>query len=235
MTLQQIKTKYKVTPHDGKYLLFDPKENSCTRFVYKYLACIEFNKGKANVVGFPQTTSLSVLEKQVAEYTQSLPFDSGYYNPMLREGLMVEMVIYDYMESIGFVLDNGYDGCGGWILKEKDVYGSSLMDKPITFRNLKNGFLRLDPTIDVSINLWLGGCEWVSVKTKRDPQAIIDGINGLLKPYLLSSGIKMVQTSDKMYNVGVDVMLNRLKDLDTISTEYRAELKEKLLKLVDTL
>ena len=239
MTLKDLKEYYSIPDykHNEKLLVHHKDTNQKSRMVHKYL-CSVTKKGHSFIVdGFKPTTKLDVLKDNINTYVNKLPYDSEYYFPLFRKSIFVHYIIHDYLESIGF--ESG--GSGGWdynnyILKRKTVYNSPSNEIHISLTGLDEDRDGVLPKT-VSINLWLGDYSWVSSTVKRNPEAIKKAIDSLLKPFFIGESVTNIESADKLKNVGeTDIFLKMVtKNLDVVSVDYKAELKIKLLELVEKL
>ena len=227
MTLKEIKQKYNVDKYNGQYLIFDPKEGSCDRFVHKYLCSLtRVSKTSFKITGTDIVISkMDSLDEQIKSFTSSLKYDSHYYNPMYKNGTFEELVIHDYLSEIGFKNDYG----NLYVLSHDNVYEEEIRDASIgiTFEKEK-----------VRLILHTGDFSFVNINCSRDIEEIKNGINSLVKPLLVSEGIKNLNASEKLGEIEkmTEMNLNVItRSMDVVSTEYKAILKEKLTQLIETM
>lgn len=234
MTINDLKANYIVNKYEKGYQLTGLTD-------LNYLVDISLNKGYAELNGYPKTKDISVLAEQIADYTSKLQFPSYCYNPRYREGLFEELAVHSYMRKIGFEEDNGWYGSGGYKLNQgKNCYGYTATKIIIHFLGLSDDFFTRDSLERNEVSIILTVDEWsfVSVKTTRNAEEIVKGIDSLIKPLLVSEGVNLVTHSDKFTNVstGMDITLNQIsQDGQMLSQEYKDTLKAKLLELAETL
>ena len=235
MTIKDLKDNYIVNKYDKGYQLTGLTD-------LNYLVDISFNKGYAELNGYPKTKDISVLAEQIADYTSKLQFPSYCYNPRYREGVFEEMAVHSYMRKIGFEDNNSWDGGnGGYKLNHGgNCYGYTATDVRITFFGLSDYFFAKDSLTrnEVQITLWLSDWSWVSIKTPRVAEEIVKGIDSLIKPLLVSEGVNLVTHSEKMTHIsnGMDITLTQISENgQLLNQEYKETLKAKLLELAETL
>lgn len=234
MTLTSLGKKFMIVEyrHDkNKFLLFNKEPATSGRSVHKYLCLIERVGNSFKLEGFDATNSIVALSKQVSKYVKSLPYDSDYFCPHFRAGLSEELIIHDYMRSLGFVSRGGDEN---YELVESNIYGYNSQNIKIYLRGI-NSLSSLSKS--VCVNLYTGESSWIEIKVKREVEEIKKGIDSLLKPLLLTEGIKNINKSDKLKNVGdVDFIINELTGSYEIgSKDFKKELKKRLQETIDNL
>jgi hypothetical protein len=247
MTLKQINNHYKLENYrenKNQFLVFSNIPGSCNRMVYKYFCLITREGAKFFVEGFEPTDKINVLKSQIEQYVASLKYDSGYFNPHFIPGLTEELIIYDYMHEIGFERPR-YTTNDVYVPSNKNIYGYKSNDITISFNGLnkwENRFSGLPKSDDlpkeVSINLWTGPYSWISVKTKREVDAIKEGIDSLLKPLLVTDSVNSFSMSEKLENatMDMDILLKKLSDsLDTSTEDFKSTLKSRLLEIAENI
>jgi hypothetical protein len=239
MTLKEINNHYRLEEYrenKNQFLVFSNIPGSGSRMVYKYFCLITREGAKFFVEGFEPTNKIDVLKSQIEQYVASLKYDSGYFNPHFVPGVTEELIIYDYMREIGFerpryAMDDVY------VPSNKNIYGYKSNDITITFNGLDKWENRSDELPkEVTINLWTGPFSWISVKTKREVEAIKEGIDSLLKPLLVTESVNSFSMSEKLENatMDVDILLKKLSDsLDTSTEDFKSTLKSRLLEIAD--
>lgn len=224
MTIKELKLEYPyIIKYEGKFLVFD---NNGKRSPYKYLASV-IKKGRSLYVeGYKPTTKMDILKKQVSHYSNSLPYDSEYYNPMYIDGYKTEIIVHDYLDSIGFEhTPIGYQ------LKRKSIYGHKATNIILSFFGL-DSFVKKD-TVDVCLST--GDYSYISITCKRDETEIIKSIDSILKPLLLTESINNIETSKNMEVENVDIILNQLNNLDFKTQHINTYLKQELQKIINKL
>jgi len=229
MTIKDLKANYIVNKYEKGYQLTGLTD-------LNYLVDITFNKGYAELNGYPKTKDVSVLAEQIADYTSKLQFPSYCYNPRYREGVFEEMAVHSYMRKIGFEIDDDYvNGSGSYKLNHgKNCYGYTATNIDISLYGLQDSL----PSNKVNIVLHLNNWTYVSIETNRNAEEIVKGIDKLLKPLLVSEGVNLVTHSEKLANVSdvMNITLTQIsQDGQMLSQEYKDTLKAKLLELAETL
>ncbi len=231
MTLKELKLEFTdIFKFDGKYHIYT---EGGRRSPYKYLASVNKKGESFWVDGFKPTTKMGILKGQIDEFVKSLPYDSEYYNPMFRAGVTEEHIMIDHLDSLGFKYDGSHwDSRSYFEYNKKSIYGHQLTDVSLSISGL-DSFNELKEM--VHINLHLGEGSWVSSKCKRTVEDMIETVDGLLKPLLVTEAVSHIQTSDKMKTVNVDMILNQLKGIDIQKSDIKDYLKSQLLEIVNTL
>jgi hypothetical protein len=239
MTLEEINNHYtleKYRENKNQFLVFSNIPGSCNRMVYKYFCLITREGKKFFVGGFEATNKIDVLKSQIEQYVASLKYDSSYFNPHFVPGVTEELIIHDYMHEIGFERPR-YTSGDIYRPSKKNIYGYKSNDITISFNGLdkwENGSDDLQK--EVTINLWTGPFSWISVKTKREVEAIKEGIDSLLKPLLITESVNSFSMSEKLENatMDVDILLKKLSySLDTSTEDFKSTLKSRLLEIAE--
>lgn len=214
---------------EDKYLISSLTEHG--RFPHKFL-CVAEKKGiKFNVVGYEPTAKIDTFKEQVSDYLSKLEYDSEYFNPMLRKGYKEIMYVHDYLTSLGFKNHHG----DIYILKPKNIYGGVTTSIHISFSGLDKSLFDEEPKDVVTIVLHTGDYSWVNVEVNRDFKSLRRGIDSVLKPLMVTEGIKILETSENMMFGGVEYIINSLRGLDITSENYTSALKNKLLEIANSL
>jgi len=235
MRLKDLKEKYNVYKHEDHIQLWSKTERGM-RMVDKYIWHIKKHTtgGYYFVEGFKPTSDMQVLESQIAQHVAKLPYASEYYVPTYRKGLTEELIIHDYMDSIGL----GKQGLSDvYMLNKKNIYGYRSTDIRITFWGLESGFGDDGVAEDISINLWTREWSWISVKCKRNVEDIKKGIQAILKPLLVTESVSLLSLAEKLDTVeDVNVMMNKFTGaLEKVSGDIKSHMKRQLLEMVEKL
>lgn len=244
-TVKELKEHYHigkyVKPSDGKgFLIYDKREGSGTRTIYKYLACLAKKGNSFGLVdnGKPikYYSNIDKIIKDVNSYVKSLEFNSEYYDPSLRDGLFEELVIYDYLIGRGFKHDLALSNNDLFILNDKTVYGSPQKSVVLSINGLSPLGKNKLPEI-ITISLYNENNSFIKIECKREVYEIISKLDSLLKPYFLYESSKNLGHSDKYNFEQFDATINAIdySTLNTLSKEYKIELKEKLKLMLDKL
>lgn len=234
MTIKELRQHFKVFPYKTKLLLFSLEEGG-GRSVHKYICSTTKQGTRFSVEGMAPTGNIDALKKNVHQHVTSLPYDSDYYSPMWRKGTFEHFVIHDYLESLGIVRAPYSDE--GYLVKVKNGYD----------HDNKLGYLHIDglsnymddPKEEVKFRFHIGEStySWVGATCKRNVEDIKKAIDSLLKPYLTTISVDTFQSSEKMLNAGdTEIYLQVLtKQMDLLTVDYKAKLKQNLLEMAEKL
>jgi hypothetical protein len=235
MTIKEIKEDYTVYKHEDHIQLWSKTEHGM-RMAYKYVWHIKKSDkyGYYFVEGFKPTNKLEELKTQIQQHLANLPYDSEYFIPTYRAGLTEELIIHDYMDSIGFS-KQGYSDT--YKVTKKNIYGYRSTDIQLTFWGLERSFGEDGVSEEVSVNLWTSDWSWVSVKCKRNVEDIKKGISAILKPLLMTESVSLLGLAENLETIeDVEVMMNQFTlSLQNIKVDMKAHLKMQLLEMADKL
>jgi len=236
MTITDINTKFQLSEfkHKGKHLLFEKEVAKTGRSVHRYLCTIGRQGNRYFVDGFKPTDKLEVLEQQVKDHVKSLLYDSDYYCPRFRDGLTEELIIHDYLESIGFKSPYHSNSQEYYELTDKNIYGFKSSDVAISIWGLDswafydNGKFNLPS--EVIVVLHTGEWSWLEVKAKREVEDIKKAIDSVLKPLYLTDSVSNVKRATLLKNASnVEMTMNKLMDSYEVGTmDFKATLKKQL-------
>jgi len=229
MTLKEISQHFKVFKWENVY-----KIHSLTiggRSVHRYLCSVEKSGTKFNVIGYKKTGSIEELKVQVVDYVLNLEYDSEYFDPAYREGIKEVHFVHDYLRDLGFK-----NKSNSYIYHPKNIYGGNTTEIIISFYGLDvfGGWDEFNPK-EIKISLSTGADSWVSLTVERNMKALQEGIDSLIKPLLLSESSRNITTADKLETVIKDMTINSISGFDIYYADYKKELKEKLLEIIDKL
>jgi len=231
MTIKEIKEDYRVYKHEDHIQLWSKTEHGM-RMPHKYVWHIKKSDkyGYYFVEGFKPTNKLEELKTQIQQHLANLPYDSEYFIPTYRAGLTEELIIHDYMDSIGFS-KQGYSDT--YTVTKKNIYGYRSTDIQITFWGLERDFGDSGVAKEVSVNLWTSDWSWVSVKCKRNVEDIKKGISAILKPLMITEGVTLLSLAENLETTeDVDVMINNLTgSLQKVQGDMKSHLKMQLLEM----
>lgn len=236
MNLTELKEHYRVFKRDGKYHLYDKKEGSGRRSVFKYLASATRTKNGYAVDGYKPTQSVKKFNKQVEAKVMSYKYDSEYYDQNYRKGLFEEHIIYDYISELGFQMNmGGFLDIDCYTLYGKDLLG----DKQPLLTLVMDGLRVIDdePKSHVKITVHKGNnSSFLRGECLREVEDIKNQINSLVKPHLLHDSIENFNAQEIIPYGNGEINLDKLKSMFNIeSKNFKAELKEHLIKLANTL
>lgn len=224
MTLQQIKDVFDLHSYGRRHDLYCKKEPG----VYlnqKYLCSIERNSfGQYSIIDQNDYhDDLDTLEKAVYDYVESLPYNSEFYNPSYRKGVFEQMVVSNYLRSLGH--KDGY-------IVLKNVYG---FDHKIHIRTNVDDYEA--QTIVVKILDHISYARWVEASCERNADEIIKTIDGLLKPYLLGNIWAQLNVVQIMSTQNVDVKEVEVDELgfEKLRQNYKQQLIQELETMLDAL
>lgn len=229
MTVKELKNEFDyVIKFNNQYHVYS---EGGKRSVYKYLATVNKKGRSLFVTGYKPTTKMQTLKEQINDFVTNLPYDSEYYDPMLRKGLKDELIVIDYLKSINFERDgyvvNNHDR---FELKKPSIYGYQATNISLFFIGFDD---KNSDKIDVQLST--GDYSWVSVKCEKDATTIIKTIDSLLKPLLVTETVSNIKMSDKMKMSDIELKLKQLKNLDIEETDMKKYLKKELLMIANTL
>lgn len=228
MTLKEIKRDFPLVLKQKKeYIVF---EEGGKRSLYKYCATLLKKKDSFCVKGFPFTKKIEKLREQIEEYHKSLKYDVEYYNPTLRAGVFEELIVHDYLRSLGFksIGDDFY------IYVVKSIYRTQVTKISICVEGLSDFPVVKD---SISISLYTGDTNtfWINTKVERDADKIILGINSLLKPLLLTEAASHIQIGSDMEMGKVEFILEQIEGMDIKRKDIKEHIKARLLEVANQL
>jgi hypothetical protein len=233
-TLRKIKKAGKTEDPKEQFILFEKKAATTGRSVHKYLCPITRNGTYFSVKGFKQTRDIQTLESNVKEYINSLPYDSDYYCPRFRDGLTEELIIHDYLGSIGFKNPFYSNSQEYYELIDKNIYGFKSANVALSIWGLDswafydNGKFNLPS--EVRVVLHTGDWSWLEVKAKREVEDIKKAIDSVLKPLYLTDSATNVKRATLLKNASnVEMTMNKLMDSYEVGTmDFKSHLKKQL-------
>lgn len=226
MTLKELQKHYKVFKHDKVYHIHSSTVGG--RYVYKYL-CSAQKKGKSfNVIGYKGTTLIEKFKNQVEDYLSKLEYDSEYFHPLYKEGIKEVHFVHDYLTNLGFKSFSS-----SYVYNSKNIFGGKTTEIALSFYGLD--VWRNFNSKEVKISLSTGRYSWTSITVKRTFKDIQEGIDSVIKPLLLSESAVNLTLADKLETVIKDYKDNSMIDYTILSTDYKKQLKEKLLEIAEKL
>jgi hypothetical protein len=216
--VQKVKEGYLLHGEGGK------------RTPYKYLATVKKKRDKFCVDGFPFTKDIGVLIEQIKEYHKTLPFDSEYYNPLYRKGVLEDLVVYDYLDSIGF----RHEGDFVYMYKPKSIYGIPVTNIGIILTGM-DYFNEVKDEVEIKLFTEGQGYTSVVTKAKRDAVEIIKGIESLLKPLLTTESLSHLELAEPMEMSDIDIALRKIEGLDIKEFDIKKHIKKRLLEIASKL
>jgi len=229
MTVKELKKEYKVIKLDGKYHIH---VLGGLRSPYKYVGTV-IKKGRSMYVeGYNPTTKIEKLKEQVDHYCKNLKYDSEYYSPLYRNGYKEYMIVYDYLDKLGFSCDSVKDGlhCE---LNRKSIFKNNITNISLSIYGLD--YMKDELNDEVTVCLNLSNWSWVSNKCARNEDAIINSIDSFLKPLLISESAQNINTSKNMQTGEIDVILNKIQNLDIKTEDIKGYLKNQLMEIHNSL
>jgi len=237
MTITDLRTRFIVDKHRSepyKFVLFKKEAETTGRSVHKYLCSITKNGSLFTVDGFEPTNKLDTIERDVETYIKSLPYDSDYYCPNWRDGLKEELIIHDYLGSIGFKNPFYSNSQDYYELIDKNIYGFKSANVAISIWGLdswefyKDGKFNLPA--EVRVVLHTGDWSWLEVKAKREVEDIKKAIDSVLKPLYLTDSATNLKRGTLLKNASdVEMTMNKLMESCEIGTmDFKSTLKKQL-------
>lgn len=248
MTLKEINKKFLISEfkHNGKYLVYEKKAATTGRSVHKYLCSIGKKGINFFVEGCKTTGKINVLERQIKDYVKSLPYDSDYYNPRYRKGLTEELIIHDYLVSLGFKNPIYSNSQFTYELTDNNIYGFKSSDIVISIWGLdawegtgrdEKGNVAFNLKDKVKVVLHTGAFSWVQIETERNVEDIKKGIDSMLKPLYITDSVANLSRSTKLKNSGdVEITMNKLMEsYDIGSSDFKETMKKQLQETLASL
>ena len=232
MTLKELKKHYYIYKRDSEYRICSLTEHG--RSPYKYLCSATKLGNKMGVIGYGLTSNLNVFKEQVKDYLSKLEHNSEYFNPDFRKGLKEELFVHDYMSELGF--KNSYNN--HYKYNSEDIYGGKSFSIQLSFDNLDVMKFWDKPGLpeNTEINLWIDNFSWTRTKVPRTFEGLKKGIDGILKPLLLTESLKAFELAEKLGDEGIELTMNMLTtNYEFTSRDFKAELKQRLLDLAEKL
>jgi len=177
MTLKDIEKEYIIRKYEDKYLV-SSKEVGNSRMVHKYLCSLTKVKNGFVVGGFSAAKNIETLKSNIEQYVKELGYDSEYDYPIWKKGLKEDLMVHDYLTSIGFRNKNGES----YTSTIESIYGGEISEIRLWFRGLDPHGCNELPA-EVKICASTESFAWTEVKVKRDFDSIKGGIKSLLRPF----------------------------------------------------
>jgi len=198
MKVSQIKNYYYTVSEDRNNIIhiYEKGVSHYTRSVHRYLATIlKVKTGKYIVKDSdtPETSNFETLKDYIKLKSKSFEYDSGYYDPMYRKGILEQFVVIDILTDLGFesVTQDKF------ILEFEDIYTKRNM----IVEMFLDGLPAFDNKDEIIINININDYKWISTSVKKDIKTIINKINGFIYPLLLDSTTKYFTFLEK-FNMG---------------------------------
>lgn len=243
-TVKELKEHYRMfkLPSDGSYLVYNKNEGSGQRSVYKYLCSLNKKGGSFSIHNENKYHSnIDKIIQSINDYIKNLEFDSEYYDRSLRDGVFEEHIVHDYLIDKGFIHDLGIGSeMDVYTLKDKTIYGNTQKSIVLIINDLKSFSYQYKHNKlpeNISISIHNDDNSFIKTKCKREVHEIIAKIDSLLKPYFIYESSKNIQHSEKFNFEQFDATINTIdyNTLNTLTKEYKSELKEKLQTMLDAL
>jgi len=236
-TLKELKEHYYISnyKYEGKYLIYDKTPGSGQRSVYKYLCSAIKNKNSWIIENFKPVSKLNDIKDLINKHVSTYKYDSEYYQPQYRDGILEEYVIHDYLRELGFSISDNSFGSTTYTNENKNVYGK-VNNIHLTFDGLSCFKDEISKIVKIIYTVDFGS--WVSVEVNRDCESIIKGIDSILNPLLVTESVTNFTNSEKLHNkyTDIDLMISNLSsNLINVETNYKETLKEKLQTLINNL
>jgi hypothetical protein len=233
ITLTELKSNFEgVLKNEHGILLYQKRgENSPSRSNYEYLCAV--NKYKQGYIINNEIStyanSIDKLKFNIASYISTLPYHHAYYDKMLKNHMFIELIVRDYMSTLGFKAVTGFNSYDLFFDKKMRRYGIDT-----TFSIILNDIENESEKDDIEINVFESGSKWLSIVSKRDVESIKKTINTLISMYSLQSICDDISILGKIG--GEDLNSIQVMKVDKNSTEpFNKQLKEKLLQLAELL
>lgn len=231
-----IKVNFKLTKFQNRTLVFEANKGSY--LPHKFLCEIHRTRGgKFFFKDNEPIDKIEVLEKQIRDHVESLPFNSEYYNPMLRPDLFVCLCVTEFLRKLGFKNENS----DFFTLEVKSIYGNknpfylSIFGLESEYFAAKNGEWECKLLPEVKISLSTGEYSFLTVICNRDVDEIIKAINNLLKPLFLSETLEFLKLTDNVKLFDGTSEIKEINSKGETSEDIRKKLKQQLLEMAEKL
>lgn len=232
MTIKEIKNHFYVNKRDGSFRIHSKTQGG--RMVHKFL-CVAYKKGHSFYVdGYKPTTKIEKFVKQVNEKVLTYKYDSEYYYPDYVEGVVENLFIHDYVTKLGFRIPRYNEGGGDntYIFDRKNIYGGQTTRIHIYFFG-QSRLGEKSKTINICIST--ASYAYTSLEVDNNFDDLKNGIDSILKPLLISEGIKNIELVKDLEVTNLNFVSNLIVDLEIYSNDYKKNLKNELLKLIEIL
>lgn len=217
--LKQFGERYVTIEHNGGYLLYDKKGKAMrSQYLFKGLFYLA-SSGNSYVFQDEYYQTTEELIQAMENWATTLPFSVELYNPAFKKSYMIECALYDYLESLGFVFEDGV-----YILS--DATGKELCTMDV---NVKDGktcgvVSRRMPSSGQQVR-------WQSAPF-TDIESAVGACNTLLSTYCLCVNSTVVNMMSKMTNHRVSTFFNNTLDMKSLST-YTEDARVKAIEQLE--
>jgi hypothetical protein len=233
--IELTKRNLKLTKFQNRTLVFEVSKGSY--LVHKFLCEIHKDKNHFFVEGNEPTNKIEVLEKQIRDHVEALPFNSEYYNPMLRPDLFVSLCVSEFLRKLGFKNED----VGLFILEVKSIYGNrnsfhlSIFGLETDDFKAENGEWECKLAQEVKISLAVGGYSFLTVTCERNVYEITKALNNLLKPLFISETLEFLKLTDNVKSFDGTSVISEINSKGEKTEDIRKRLKEQLLEMAEKL
>jgi hypothetical protein len=223
--IKQLKTKYRITKEKDLYIVRSFEQG--LREPYKYLCYFTIKDRKVFIEDKHLVKTIEEFDKVLNSHITSLEYDSQYYYPLWIEGYGTYLIVYDFLNSIGFKTD--WTSNSEFIKTEESVYGKGV--------NLYFDFRGIYRPYKEEVRVYFQQNKSLySTKCKNNPTEIIETIKSLLKPYYVFNSAVNFKSAEQVENEKqIEATLLKIVNNDLIKTDYKEQLKQKLQSLIDKL
>ena len=229
MKVKDLKQYYIVYKYKDQYHLHSPTESG--RLNHKYLCSLDRKNEYFKLGNNKFTSKIEILNQQVQSYLNNLEYDSDYFYPLYTDGIKEELYVHDYMKSLGF--KSHYNV---YTYNPKNIYNGNTTKIVLSFYGLTNlGICDTYNPNTIDIYLSTGNFSCVSISVNRDFKSLTQGIDGLLKPLLLTESINSFNTTDKMDGYLSNLQKIVLDDHNLTIVDYKQTVKNRLIEIANSI
>lgn len=231
MTIKELKKFYKVDSYDrGKTLTLRHLTEIGTHTPSKYLATLEkVNAGSYVIFGENKkdaTSKLDIILSRIKTKINSYDFNSEFYDPGFREGYFEELVVHEYLNSIGFKHEDIFFGT--------EVYKKENSDKTNVVLSISNLTPSSDQTLEITsadekVAIYVNNSDdsATQISVNRDVHEMIDAIQSLTKFKYLETLSAILPTIQSLVVKPIEM---KKVTLEGFSRTEDNKIKEKLIR-----
>lgn len=228
MTIKELSNYYSITKFDkGNTLLLYSLTEQGTISPNKYIChIIKVSDGVYMVPNMNPRNSISDILNDITEHLKTLKYNSEFYNYAFRKGYTDELIVNQYLKSIGFKYSNSINEIETYTLTRKNVYNGPREPLHLTVVGL-NSLEKINEEVKIHINL--EDYSFVESKCKRDADEIIKTIDALVHPLIITNSADDLKYSQSLSLQKADMLKwDIMNDFSIMETEIKAQVITKL-------
>ncbi len=208
ITKECLERVFNIIEYENSYLLF-LKSDTCKS---KLLVIIDastfqiknYHKLGINPISNTKPESTEMLFGQISDYIALLPYDYGFLNPMFD---FKKYQIMRYMIQLGFKIESSCKSGDTYVYEQIDVFGYKTTEHELIIRDMVD-----IASIQFVVERKRWHVDYVSVNVRNNFDDIKTGINAILKPFFLKTGIEFSQLAEKIEIIADEpIVLNRFE------------------------